>query len=240
MRSLPLTRKIRNAIIRAASLYRPLESTFTYIHANNRWGHRESVSGHGSSMEKTSNIRREIPGLLKTLRISSLFDVPCGDLNWICAIDLQDIAYTGGDIVRKLISANSKRFDKEEKSFVHIDVTAQTPPRVDLILCRDLLVHLPLEECRKTIAHFIESGSIYLLTTTYTSASCNTDITAGAWRPINLQLPPFEFPAPIMLMDDGDADPSLQDYGKHLGLWRLHDVLQARVASATSNRHPIE
>jgi hypothetical protein len=223
-----LARKIRNGIIRASLINRPLESAFTYIYANNSWGHSESVSGHGSSLEKTAQIRQQIPALLEKYGIHSLFDAPCGDFNWMRTIELADVKYIGGDIVHALVKSNQKKYGSANKRFIKIDVAATTPPEVDLILCRDLLIHLPLEDCQKVISGFAKSGSTYLLTTTYIHQTENVDIKPGAWRPINLQLSPFLFPEPILLIADGDANPACQDYGKHLGLWRLCDIPKHR------------
>ena len=219
-----IARKIRNGFIRARLIGKPLESIFTHIHANNAWGHQESVSGHGSSMEKTAEIRRKIPVLLRRYGIRSIFDAPCGDFNWMRTVDLTGIEYVGADIVTVLIKANRKTYSSDSRQFIKLDVATAIPPKVDLILCRDLLIHLPLADCQKVLSGFISSGSTYLLTTSYVHHPQNTDIEPGAWRPINLRLAPFGFPAPISSIADGDANPELQDYGKALCLWRLCDL----------------
>lgn len=219
-----IARKIRNGFIRARLKDKPLESAFTYIYANNAWGHKESVSGHGSSMEKTADIRREIPALFKRYAIRSVFDAPCGDFNWMQSLDLDDIDYVGGDIVSALVKSNQKTYSASNKKFVKFDVAAAVAPKFDLILCRDLLIHLPLADCLKVLSGFVRSGSTYLLTTTYAHQSGNADIAPGAWRPINLLSPPFSFPDPIESIVDGDSKPELQDYGKSLCMWRLSDI----------------
>jgi hypothetical protein len=219
-----IAKKIRNGFIRASLTGKPLESIFTHIYANNAWGDRESVSGHGSSLKKTAEIRREIPTLLKRHAIRSIFDAPCGDFNWMRTVDLSGIEYIGADIVAALVKANQNAYSSINKEFIKLDVATAIPPKVDLILCRDLLIHLPLAECQKVLSGFISSGSTYLLTTSYVHQPQNTDIEPGAWRPINLQLAPFGLPAPISSIADGDANPELQDYGKALCLWRLCDL----------------
>jgi hypothetical protein len=50
----------------------------------------------------------------------------------------------------------------------------------------------------------------------------NADIQTGGWRPINLQLPPYNLPKPIKLIDERCP---LEDYrDKSLGLWKTADI----------------
>lgn len=219
-----IARKIRNGIIKTRFKNKPLESAFTYIYANNQWGHEETVSGHGSSLGKTVTIRSELPKIISQYHIGSIFDAPCGDYNWMKLVDLTGIKYTGGDIVKALIKSNKRKYGSEDKAFKFINVVTTTAPKVDLILCRDLLIHLPLDDCLKAILGFLDSESKYILITTYNNNEANEDISPGAWRPVNLQIAPFNFPEPIQLIDDGDSDPTQQDYGKCLGLWRISDI----------------
>jgi hypothetical protein len=175
-------------------------------------------------VEKTEQIRRSVPKVLENYGIRSIFDAPCGDFNWMRMLDLTGVDYIGGDIVKALIETNQKKHSSSNKRFIKIDITSDTPPKVDLILCRDLFIHLPLADCQRAVAGFISSDSTYLLATTYIHQPRNDEIKPGAWRPINLQLPPFRFPSPIEMLDDGDANPDLQDHGKCLGLWRISDI----------------
>jgi hypothetical protein len=64
----------------------------------------ESVSGHGSTIDATEGIRRELPKLFAKFHVKSLLDIPCGDCNWIKgwiwpSFDL----YLGADIVDELV-----------------------------------------------------------------------------------------------------------------------------------------
>jgi hypothetical protein len=91
-----------------------------------------------------------------------------------------------------------------------------------MILCRDCLVHLSDKHIKYTLINFKKSKSKYLLTTTFCLLSENRNIRTGDWRPINLQLPPFSFPEPIMLIDEKCPDDG--GFRKSLGLWQLKDI----------------
>ena len=70
-------------------------------------------------------------------------------------------------------------------------------------------------------SRFKESGSTYLLSTTFTDTTENDDIAAGWWRPLNLTLPPFNLPDPLDYIEDADSDDVYED--KVLALWKIID-----------------
>ncbi len=162
----------------------------------------ESLSGPGSSLEQTTEIRRRLPILFASLDINSMLDAPCGDFNWLRRIDLRLEKYVGIDIVPSIIEHNRKQFENGNRKFYISDMTADFLPRCDLIFCRDCLVHFSFEEIFATLRNFQNSGAEYFLTTTFPSRSSNQDIQTGDWRPLNFQLAPFNFPAPLRLINE--------------------------------------
>lgn len=53
---------------------------------------------------------------MNDLKIKTLLDIPCGDLNWMKKVNLSDIDYIGADIVEELIETNIDQF-KERTNF---------------------------------------------------------------------------------------------------------------------------
>src|SRR5208283_4999775 len=95
------------------------------------------------------------------------------------------------------------KYATQKVSFRYINLLSDQMPTVDLVLCRDCLVHFSFLDIFTAIENIIRSGSKYLMTTTYYNIGRrNVDILTGEWRPINLQLPPFNFPIPIALIDE--------------------------------------
>jgi hypothetical protein len=62
------------------------------------------------------------------------------------------------------------------------------------------------------------------LTTTFVTDRKNEDIPSGFWRSVNLQMPPFNFPPPILLIDEWVPPDNLRSANKRLGLWKVSDV----------------
>jgi hypothetical protein len=196
-----------------------LASVFSEIYRKNLWQNSESVSGRGSTLERTDVIRYRLPLLLQELKAQTLFDAACGDFNWMRHTKIAGaINYIGADIVPDLIAQDQRFYAGQARAFLVLDITRDRIPTVDIILCRDCLNHLSFRHARDAIANFKKSGSTYLLSTTHANVEENRDISSGGWRPLNLQLPPFSFPQPVELIVEDN------ELGKCLGLWQLEDL----------------
>jgi len=206
---------------------RSMGQIFRQIYVKNAWGADDSRSGTGSDLTQTAVVRETLPGLLRELRVRSMLDVPCGDFHWMRMVDI-DVDYTGADVVADLIEANNARYANDRRRFRVVDISSDELPRVDLVFCRDLLVHFSFSDALRAISNLKRSGSTYLLTTTFTNRTANADIETGQWRPLNLQLPPFDFPPPLRLINENCTEWGSDWADKSLGLWRLDDLSRER------------
>jgi hypothetical protein len=188
--------------------------------------HGGSPCGPGSSLAQTVVLRDQLPRLLGRHGVRSMIDAPCGDGNWMRHVPLGDIDYLGLDLSEELLMCARSAFGGPRHRFACADVGADSVPRADLILCRDLLVHLTFEQAVRVLANFEASGSSYLLTTTFPQRSANADIAFGDWRPLNLQLPPFCLPPPIELIVEQCTEAGTSFADKSLGLWALPGLLR--------------
>lgn len=174
-------------------------------------------SGVGSDLEATRVVSAALPCIIESLSIQSMLDIPCGDFVWMQHVDIGAATYIGADIIRELILSLEKLNRTNTRRFMVLDIVDDDLPQANLIMCRDCLVHLSYRLIRKAVRNIRRSQSTYLLTTTFTEHS-NSDIVTGNWRPLNLCRPPFNFPAPIQLINEGHPPP----YGdKSLGLWQI-------------------
>lgn len=202
-----------------------MKERFSQIYFRNLFGSEESHSGEGSNMVQTAEIRRELPNLLRELGIKTLMDAPCGDLNWMKELSLDVDQYVGVDIVDSLIERNRQQFGNATTSFISLNLATDQLPQFDLIFCRDCLVHLTFFDIRKIIANFKKSNSKYLLTTTFTDRQNNFDLAGSAiWRPLNLEVAPFNFPKPLKLVNEKCTEANGQFGDKCLGLWLLDEI----------------
>ena len=201
-------------------------SVFSEIYNANTWGSQETVSGLGSELIQTAVVRREIPVVIKKIGANSLLDVGCGDCHWITLSKLGSISYIGVDVTPELIVRNEAHYTSKNVRFVCADITKDSLPPVDMVLAREVLVHFCFRSAIQAIKNLKNTKSKYLLATTYPNFKENEDIVNGRWRPINLELPPFNFPEPIALINEHCTLPA----GKYeyddicLGLWKFADI----------------
>jgi len=202
-------------------MFRHPESVFTDIYKKNAWGDAESLSGPGSNLAQSKIIRAELPGLMREFGARSVMDIPCGDYYWMREIQLDVDRYVGADVVGELVEQNRNNYGNSKTEFVCLDITRDKLPQVDMIICRDLLVHFNYRHIFSSIKNIKKSESKYLLTTTFVGFDKNEDILTGEWRPINLLKAPFNFPDPIKIIDEKYTAGSSR---KCLGLWRIADL----------------
>ena len=95
-------------------------------------------------------------------------------------------------------------------------------PTADLIIVRDVLGHLPLEDGVKAVENILSSDCKYLLSTTWAKLNVDTGeweacangevdrenegVDYGRFYPVNLMVNPFNFPMPELLIDIGPIE----------------------------------
>ena len=200
-----------------------LRRRFEYIFESNLWGSDESRSGPGSMLVETETLREQLPMLLREIGARSLLDIPCGDFRWLSEVDL-GVPYLGADIVEELVVRNAERFGAPQRRFLCLDLTRDTLPDADVILCRDCLVHLSYENIQRALTNVKRCGAPFLLMTNFLSLERNSDIEDGDWRPMNFQLPPFSFPAPNRMIVEQCAEGGGAYGDKSLSFWRVADL----------------
>ncbi len=197
---------------------------FNTIFRENAWKGRESVSGKGSDRDQTQCLEAELPKLFSKYGVRSVLDVPCGDFHWMQKVDLRGVRYVGGDIVPDLIAKNESEYACEHIRFACVDLLSDTLPDVDLIMCRDCLVHFSFAHIHQALKNIADSPARFLLTTSFIDRTTNDDILTGRWRPLNLELTPFDLPKPL----DFFLERCTQDEGKYsdkaMCLWSIADL----------------
>lgn len=221
-KSTKLVRHVVHKLRQKIFLMRSRRDQFRMIYLNGGFGESESLSGSGSNLEATTVVRGRLPGIIDEYQVKSMFDAPCGDWFWMRHVDLSDVNYIGGDIVDELISKNKINYSRNNVQFVTIDLVEGEIPKVDLILCRDCLIHLSNSDGVKAIKNMIASGSKYLLTTTFPMVHENIDLPSNFFRPINLEKPPFNLPAPLILINEECTEGQGKYADKSLALWDLN------------------
>ncbi len=215
----------RFAARRAEFVGLDLAQRFERIHETNLWGADTSVSGVGSELEATAAIRERLPALPKEFGVRSMLDAPCGDHRWMAGLDLDLDRYVGMDIVPTIIHSLQERYTGDaRRRFVLGDLTCDPLPRCDLILSRDCLVHFSFATLRRAVRNLKASGAVWLLATTFPELERNEDIEDADWRPVNFERAPFNWPAPLEIINERCTEAGGAYADKSLALWRLSDL----------------
>lgn len=198
---------------------------FTQIYKENRWASNESISGPGSARQQTVAVIARLPEIISEFGIGSMLDIPCGDFNWLKSVDLKAVDYIGADIVDELVAQNEKLYKTGNVSFRKLNLLSDVLPKVDLVFCRDCLVHFSFGDIFTALQNIKSSGSTYLLTTSFVGHAGNEDILTGQWRPVNLTEAPFHLPEPVKVISEECTENDGKYADKSLCLWRTDDLL---------------
>lgn len=202
-----------------------LEKIFTTYYYKNTFGSIESVSGEGSMLKNTHWLRVNLEWLMEKYSIETILDAPCGDYNWMRFLKYNFRNYCGVDIVDEIIQNNREKYLQSNREFSRLDLAKDKLPKADIILCRDLLVHLDFKSAMQVLKNFKKSDSTYLLITTFTNREKNIELTSGMiWRVLNMQKNPFLFPEPIETINEHCTEGYGRFFDKSLAMWKLSDL----------------
>lgn len=203
---------------------------FDEIAGSNTWGSKESVSGNGSAVEYTETYRAALVDFLRRRKISSMFDAPCGDLNWMpLVLEQHAMQYIGGDVSDAVLGVAKRKHP--EFDLRHFDLATEPFPDVQVWHCRDCLFHLSYADIDRVVSNFLASGIEYALLTSHRSMILNNvDIPTGSFRLLDLMRAPFRFPPPIERLTDFRPG---RDFPRYVGVWTREQLKAAYVENVS-------
>ena len=175
-----------------------MKEIFTQIYKTNEWKSKESVSGEGSELRTTIEIREQLPKIFNRYHIRRVLDLGCGDFNWMAEIAPKLEKYLGLDVVEEIIINNQQKYSTNKIQFSCVDVSkVNNLNDYDAIIIRDVFVHFSFLDIWTVLDKIMKCDSKYLFTTSFMAETMNRDIPTGTWRRLNFMLPPFNFPSPM-------------------------------------------
>lgn len=163
-----------------------LNILFDTVYETNMWG---NGSGSGSKEELLHGYVMFVQDFLRKHEIRTIADVGCGDWQFSKNIDWGGASYTGYDVASVVINANNARYAKENVHFVHYNGDFAQIQSADLLICKDVLQHLPNAKIHDFIA--ILPKFRYALIANDISERVNADILPTQYRALDLRQPPF-------------------------------------------------
>jgi hypothetical protein len=180
----------------------------------------DTVCGWGSSEPHTQLVRKELAAVLSRYGVTSMNDAGCGDLAWMSTVDLDGVDYVGYDVHER---GTWPQLRRRGYHLEVIDITVDAMRPADLLVCRDVFIHLPNEMILCALEQFRKSCR-YLLTTSYVSDPTGEldlfrnqerlDAPSLRHAKLDLTLPPFGLGRPLERIPEDSPN-------KYLGLWDL-------------------
>ena len=118
------------------------KARFRDIYADGGWG--GLGSGPGSLKRNARPYVDFVQGVIRARGVDSVVDVGCGDWQmWPADVFASVGKYDGYDVVDSVIESNTEKFGSPRRQFHIADATAVNLPAADLLLCKEVLQHLP-------------------------------------------------------------------------------------------------
>jgi ubiquinone/menaquinone biosynthesis C-methylase UbiE len=161
------------------------ESVFDEIYKSSAWG---EMSGPGSDPAyarywiDTVNAALSLPG------INSVLDIGSGDWRLGSNYILKNKFYTGLEVSKEAIKI-SEKYTSTGVNFVLGDAEQFAFSKVDLILVKDVLQHLPSKSIQIILDQIFKSCKFALICNDFSNS--NADTFDGGWRALNLNEKPF-------------------------------------------------
>lgn len=185
-----------------ASLFaeKSIEEIFTKFYRAGVWG-ENGFSLSGAEIGVNRGYVAFLQQFMDKNQITTVVDLGCGDWQFSRTIDWSGIQYIGFDVVKDVIERNKKCYEHSTIVFVHADALEIELPEADLLICKDVLQHLPhadifrlLKQLHKFKHCLITNDIDYL-----TSSSKNPDTCRGGYHELDLTKPPFNLPGEKVL-----------------------------------------
>lgn len=187
---------------------RPAQEVFREIYNKRLWCSSESASGVGSELSATGNVRKLLADVFKRYDVKRVVDLACGDFNWQSHLDLRELeSYLGLDIVPEVINSNAERYTDNNLIFEIGDLSCCRFDKCDLVILRDVLIHLDHQYILKAFCNLENSDFEYILvSTTKDRYWSNKNKVTGGFALVNLFSHPFNLDPSLVLESVVDGD----------------------------------
>lgn len=162
---------------------------FNFIYLTNFWTQK---SGPGSDPKNAQQWIETVNSFLSREDITTVLDIGCGDFRIGKALNLDGKVYTGVD-VSSVIIEEVVQYSASNIKFVCDDVETMDFPETDLILIKDVLMHLPYKSINAIMDKTMKKAKYALICNDFKEEEANIDISAGQWRNLDLLKNPFNY-----------------------------------------------
>lgn len=174
------------------------QNIFDRIYEQDSW---TLGSGPGSLAIANRELTRLFESFIRENDVKSIVDFGCGDWQYMSSVDLHGSDYIGYDVVDAVLLQNKQKYSRSNIRFEHSPSDPEDLPPADLLLIKDVLIHLPNAFISQLMACAMRKYKFILAINNRTgnASEYNVDIQPGEFRPIDLARPPFSIPCATIL-----------------------------------------
>ena len=181
---------------------------FDQIYNENVWGDGKG-SGIGSDPQAVRPYTAFLQQFLEENQIKSIVDLGCGDWQFSRELNLKGIHYHGIDVAKSVIELNQNLYSSSTIEFSVLS-SYRDLPQADLLICKDMLMHLGRSEVQAIIRDafpkyanvlitsdvhpYSKVGEAYLKARGKWEDMFNEDILTGQMTPFDIRMSPYNLP----------------------------------------------
>jgi hypothetical protein len=171
---------------------------FEEIYRSDSWTHGSGPGSHAAINLPFINF---LEAFIQENRVGEIVDFGCGDWQYMNRVQLGGAKYTGFDVVDHVLQANERRYRKSNICFRRTPDDLSNLPIADMILFKDVLIHLPNTYVIELIRQSRRKYKFILAINNWADDldAYNCDIPFGGFRPVDLALPPFSLACATVL-----------------------------------------
>jgi hypothetical protein len=171
---------------------------FSEIYENDLWTNGSGPGSHRAACEPLISF---LNNFIVDNSIKSIVDIGCGDWQFMSTISLSGIEYNGYDVVASVIQRDMEKYGGGNIKFAVTPSPLSQIPPADLLIIKDVLIHLPNESIFDIVRIFHKFKYVLLVNNTANSSNeYNTDIAEGDFRPIDIGASPFNISSATVMI----------------------------------------
>ena len=149
------------------------KQVFEKIYEKKKWGSNGTLSGEGTRPEAAAEYVLYLSNfLLAHPEINSILDIGHGDWKMWPDKYFSKFEYTGIDITSSVVDNCNRQFGNDHQRFIEADFLESELPQADLLLIKDVLIHLSNVDIKKTLGKLSKFKYSIVV----------TDIESKGWR----------------------------------------------------------
>jgi hypothetical protein len=175
-----------------------MRSAFETIYEHDLWTHS---SGPGSILQFNLPYMKFLESFITANSIRSISDIGCGDFQFMNQVDFAGAVYDGYDLVSSVITAAQALHGSGNVRFHIMPDDPNELDGGDLAIVKDVLIHLDNAHAQQLIDALIVKFQFVLVVNNVAKdpSSYNMEIEPGKFRPVDVSLPPFNYPCATVL-----------------------------------------